>query len=108
MERETKKSFLYTFEGLDVATQTISLSKVDDSGAKVTPLVDSTRLHLAFTEPTTGTSVDINVFETPASQGNYGVAPRWLLERCIGRKVNCLLRLWPGDLVVTEQFNVVD
>jgi hypothetical protein len=106
MSANSNENFPFEFQGLDLQNNTISLSKVGDIGAKVTPEQDMTRFHLALSFAN-GSSLDTDI-ASPETGKSYAIAPRWGLELSKRKTVNCLFRWWPGDNRFSENFKVVD
>ncbi|PIF47960.1 MULTISPECIES: hypothetical protein [Pseudomonas] len=106
MNANRNENFPFEFQGLDLQSNTISLSKIGDIGAKVTPEQDMTRFNLALSFAN-GSSLDTNISSLETGK-SYAIAPRWGLELSKGKTVNCLFRWWPGDNQFSEKFNVVD
>lgn len=101
------ENFPFDFQGLDLQTKTISLSKVGEFGAKVTSLENMTRFNLNMTFAR-GEAMDVDVHHEQSAKGVYTIVPLWGLELSKGSTIECVFRWSTDNMVLIEQFNVVD
>ena len=98
--------FPFDFQGLNAEKTEISLSRISDIGAKITPTAEMTRLKLDFTFAD-GSSLSTDIFTIAKVTETYGIVPRWGLERSKNNSLTCTFRWWPGDQAFQSTFKVV-
>ncbi|MBH3446393.1 hypothetical protein I5L59_22680 [Pseudomonas moraviensis] len=99
-------AFPFKFQGLNAEKTEISLSRISDIGAQITPTEQMTRLNLNFTFAD-GSSLSTDIVPSANVTETYGIVPRWGLERSKNNSVTCTFRWWPDGQVFQSTFKVV-